>query len=88
MGLLACIFGSLLAAIYLRKRGKGVAVSTALGALVAPVVVAFTSLVYPAEHEAQMWATIAIPVSYFWGLLAAGSGCGLVFLVRRTGRDA
>lgn len=88
MGLIACFIGALLGAAYLRKRRNGVFVSIALGALVVPIAVAFTSLIYPAEPEAQMWAMIAIPVSYFWGIVAAGCGCGFVFLLQRAKSDA
>ncbi len=88
MGLITCIIGAFLVAVYLRKRGVRVAVSIASGALVFPIGVAFTSLIYPADPDAQMWAEIAIPVSYLWGIISAGLGCGLVALVENAKRDA
>ncbi|MEO9079621.1 MAG: hypothetical protein ABI268_09950 [Rhodanobacter sp.] len=88
MGLIVCVIGAFLAGAYLRKRGHGVFASIALGALVFPIVVAFTSLIYPADLEGQMWAMITIPVSYFWGIVTAGLGCALVLLIQRAKRDA
>ncbi|MEO7066525.1 MAG: hypothetical protein ABI114_06425 [Rhodanobacter sp.] len=88
MGLIVCVIGAILAGAYLRKRGHGVFASIALGALVFPIVVAFTSLIYPADLEGKMWAMITIPVSYFWGIVAAGFGCVLVFLLQKVKRDA
>jgi hypothetical protein len=49
---------------------------------------AFITYVYPAKPEARMWAVIAIPVSYIWGLVAAGFGYALVSLARRGKGDA
>lgn len=86
MPLIACVVGAILAAAYLRKRGSGVFASIALGALVVPIVVAFTSCIYPAELEAKMWAEVAIPFSYFWGLGGSSVGCGLVFLWQKAKR--
>jgi hypothetical protein len=88
MWLIACVLGAFFGALALRKRGRGVFASIALGAVVVPVVVAFVSFVYPAEPKTQMWAMIAIPVSYFWGLVAAGLGCGFAVLLQRGQRDA
>jgi len=49
--------------------------------------VAFTSFVYPADPEARMWAEIAIPVSYLWGMTAAGLGYGVAALALIGRRD-
>jgi hypothetical protein len=72
---------------YKRRVHALIAITTA--ALIAPAVVAFMSFVYPADPKDQMWATIAIPVSYIYALVASAVGCGIVALTRRgEKRDA
>ena len=88
IGLIICILGSLLAAIYLRKRGNGAFFSIALGGLFVPLVIAFMTWIYPADPESKMWAMITIPVSYFWGIAGAVCGCGLEYLLQKAKRNA
>ena len=88
IGFIACILGSLLAAIFFRKRGYGAVVSIALGGLFVPMVIAFMTWIYPAQPESKMWAMIAVPVAYFWGILGAGAGFGLACLVQKARRNA
>lgn len=80
------LFATVAASGYLRKRRVGALKAIFSGGLVCPLVVAFTTFIYPADPEAQMWAMIAIPVSYAWGLAAAGVGYGLVALAQRISR--
>ena len=87
MVLIVCILGSLLAAIYLRKRGNGAVVSMALGGVFVPIVIAFMTWIYPADPESKMWAMITIPVSYFWGIAGAVCGCGLEYLLQKAKRN-
>lgn len=69
----------------LRKRRVGALKAVFAGGLVCPVLVAFMTFIYPADPESRMWAMVAIPVSYAWGLAAAGLGYGVVALVERIG---
>jgi hypothetical protein len=71
------------------KRHVHALIAITTSALVAPAVVAFMSFVYPADPKDQMWAMIAIPVSYVYALVASAIGCGVVALTRRSEkRDA
>ena len=72
------------AVTYKRRVHALLAISTA--ALLAPSVVAFMCFVYPADPKDEMWAMIAIPVSYAYALVAAALGCGVVALGRRGER--
>ncbi|MHB0805397.1 hypothetical protein [Stutzerimonas nitrititolerans] len=78
MAFVSGLIATLFLAGYLRGRRAG---------LVLPVLVAFTSFVYPADPEARMWAAIAIPVSYLWGMTAAGVGYGVAALALIGRRD-
>ncbi|MBT1118655.1 hypothetical protein ACYCFL_05000 [Stutzerimonas nitrititolerans] len=82
-GLIATLF----LAGYLRGRRVKALPAIAGAGLVLPVLVAFTSFVYPAGPEARMWAEIAIPVSYLWGMTAAGLGYGVAALALIGRRD-
>lgn len=71
------------------KRGAHAIAAIPVAALIAPALVAFLSLVYPADPKDKMWAMIAIPVSYAYALVASCFGCGLVALLRKAKkRDA
>lgn len=86
MSLVALLLTTFVVAGYLRKRRARALSAMCAAALVCPTWVAFTSLVYPPAPEARMWAMISIPVSYAWGLGAAGLGYGLMALVGRKWR--
>ena len=88
MGIMAALFGALLAAAYLRKKNKRAFPSIALAGLILPAIVAFVAFIYPADPKDQMWAMIAIPVSYAWGLVAAAIGFGFMALANRSKGDA
>ncbi|MBA1183777.1 hypothetical protein [Stutzerimonas nitrititolerans] len=87
MAFVAGLIATLFLAGYLRgRRVKALLAITGAG-LFLPALVAFTSFVYPADPEARMWAAIAVPVSYLWGLTAAGVGYGAAVLVQIGRRD-
>lgn len=81
MSLIALLITTLVIAGYMRKHRVRALLAVGAAALMFPVWVAFASMVYPADPEAHMWAAIAIPVSYAWGLGAAGLGYGLMALL-------
>ena len=83
VALVASLIPSLLLAGYLRWRRVKALVTIAVAGLLLPAWVAFDAFVYPADPEAAMWAAVAIPVSYFWGLAAAGVGYGVTALALR-----
>ncbi len=88
MAFVAGLIATLFLAGYLRGcRVKALVTITGAGLSVLPVLVAFTSFVYPADPEARMWAAIAIPVSYLWGMTAAGLGYGVAALALIGRRD-
>jgi len=88
MAFVAGLIATLFLAGYLRgRRVKALMAIAGAGLSVLPVLVAFTSFIYPADPEARMWATIAVPVSYLWGLTAAGVGYGAAVLVQIGRRD-
>jgi len=87
MAFVTCLIATLFLAGYLRGRRVNALVTITGAGLVLPVLVAFTSFVYPADPEARMWAAIAVPVSYLWGLTAAGVGYGAAVLVQIGRRD-
>lgn len=87
MAFVAGLIATLFLAGYLRgRRVKALVAITGVG-LVLPGLVAFTSFVYPTDPEARMWAAIAVPVSYLWGLTAAGLGYGVAALALIGRRD-
>lgn len=83
MAFVTGLMATLLFAGYLRWRRVKALVAIAGAGLVLPVLVAFTSFIYPADPEARMWAAIAVPVSYLWGLATAGVSYGVAALVLR-----
>ncbi|WP_312480403.1 hypothetical protein [Stutzerimonas nitrititolerans] len=87
MAFVAGLIATLFLAGYLRGRRVKALVAIAGAGLALPVLVAFTSFVYPADPEARMWSAIAIPVSYLWGLAAAGMGYGVAALALIGRRD-
>lgn len=87
-GIAAVLLASFVAAGYMRWRGVRAWAAIFGAALIVPAVMAFITYVYPANPEARMWAMIAIPVSYIWGLVTAGLGYALVSLARRGKGDA
>ena len=88
MGIVAVLLASFVAAGYMRRRRVRALAAIFAAGLIVPAAVAFTSFIYPADPEARMWAMIAMPVSYVWGLVAAGLGYGLVSLALRGRGDA
>lgn len=87
MAFMAGLIAPLVLAGYLRWRRVKALIAIASAGLVLPTLVAFTSFIYPADPEARMWAAIAVPVSYLWGLAAAGVGYGVAALALRGKRD-
>ena len=87
-GIAAVLLASFVTAGVLRWRRVRAWAAILGAALIVPAVVAFITYVYPANPEARMWAMIAIPVSYIWGLVAAGLGYALVSFARRGKGDA
>ncbi|WP_313314300.1 hypothetical protein [Stutzerimonas nitrititolerans] len=87
MAFVAGLIATLFLAGYLRGRRVKALVAITGAGLVLPVLVAFTSFVYPTDPEARMWAAIAIPVSYLWGMTAAGLGYGVAALALIARRD-
>lgn len=77
------VLASFLVAGFMRWRRIRALPSIFGAALVVPAAVAFSIYVYPGGAEGRMWAMIAIPVSYAWGLVAAGVGYAAASLMRR-----
>lgn len=76
---------TLAVAAFLRHRRVRWWVAVPAAALVFPAVYAFAAFVYPADAEMRMWAMIAVPVSFVWGLVASGVGYGVTAAVQRFG---
>ena len=70
-------------AAFMRHRRIRAFPAVAGAALVFPLVYAFGAFVYPADPEMRMWAMIAVPVSFVWGLVSSGIGYGLMALVQK-----
>lgn len=87
MAFMASLITTLFLAGYLLGRRVKALVTITGAGLVLPVLVAFTSFVYPAAPGARMWAAIAIPASYLWGMTAAGLGYGVAALALIGRRD-
>ena len=79
---LVVVFGI---AACLRSRNVRWYLGIPASAAITPLAVAFESFVYPADPESKMWASIAIPVSYTYALVAASIGYGVTTLVKRYG---